>query len=513
MSMNEMKCKTGSARSACKRLVLASMVLLSGCASSVFQGNDPTSTNPRFALEESRTRNAPDWVSKDYEDGVHYEGQLQNGKRHGRGIQTWPDGARYEGEFQNDKRYGHGIFTWPSKERYEGAFVDGKRQGQGVYVWPNGAKFEGNYLDGQRDGAGTFTYPTDRAGKTVQERQVWNKDQLISKNLIEPLKQSVPQQQALSNTATSGSTAQPNVLRKEVKISQPTTTAPPPAADKSSLVAPPGTGNPLLSQPNPTPGPTPPVPPQTTSPTTVAPSTVTQADISRTTLWTDPQTGIILASIPGGCFIMGNDKGEKNEKPAHEVCVDDFWMGIHEITQKQWRQVMGWLPEQSIAADNLPVGNISWLDVERFVTMINKRSAVQFRIPTEAQWEYACSGGGQSKPYCGDGKVEELGWVEENAKNQPHPPGERTPNRFGLYDMTGNLWEWVADWYDREYYRDSPKQNPKGPTVGSSRTFRGGGWLTQGEFARATIRQDMDPTRSYPLLGFRLAAPRVMSMQ
>lgn len=490
---------------ACAGLLLVGMVFLGGCASSDFQEGGLPSIHSWFVAEEAGKKKSPAWETRDFEDGIHYEGEFQNGKRHGRGIQTWPDGARYEGEYQSDKRHGHGIFTWPSKERYEGAFVDGKRHGQGVYVWPNGAKFEGIYLDGQRDGSGTFTYPLDGDGKIVQERQVWNKDQLISKNLIVSPTQPMVQQQPPSNQA--GSTAQPGVLRKEVKLSHLNTVpiAPPPS--KPTSAAPPGTGSLSINPSGPN------LPPQPVIPSTVTPSTVTQADISKSRLWTDPETGITLASISGGCFIMGNDQGEKNEKPAHEVCVDDFWMGIHEITQKQWRQVMGSLPEQTITSDSLPVGNVSWLDIERFVRAINKRSAVLFRLPTEAQWEYACTDGGQSKPFCGDGAVQELGWVEENAKNQPHPPGERTPNRFGLYDMTGNLWEWVADWYDRDYYRYAPKQNPDGPTMGSSRTFRGGGWLSKGEFARATLRQDMDPNRSYPLLGFRLAASRVLSMR
>ncbi|HIJ85245.1 MAG TPA: SUMF1/EgtB/PvdO family nonheme iron enzyme [Magnetococcales bacterium] len=250
----------------------------------------------------------------------------------------------------------------------------------------------------------------------------------------------------------------------------------------------------------------------TPSKTPVTTSAVSQTEIPTTKLWSDPETGISLAFIPGGCFSMGSEQESENENPVHEVCLDSFWMGVHEITQKQWRQVLNWLPEQSVLDDRFPVGNVSWQGVDEFLQAINKRSGIHFRLPTEAQWEYACTGGGLDKFYCGEGAVQELGWVEENSDHRPHAPGELVSNRFGLYDMTGNLWEWVADWYGADYYRHSPQRNPTGPASGTSRVFRGGGWLSKAGVIRATMRHDMDPHRSYPLMGLRLAAPRVLGV-
>ncbi|MBF0422038.1 MAG: SUMF1/EgtB/PvdO family nonheme iron enzyme [Magnetococcales bacterium] len=487
-------------------LLLSGAIFLNGCTpTSHTPGSSSSapasSANSWFEREVTNEGTAGVWETREYDDGVHYEGQFVDGKRHGRGVQTWPDGARYEGEFQNDRRQGRGVFTWPSNARYEGEFVDGKRHGQGVYTWPNGARYQGRYVDGQRDGPGTFHYPPDAQGKNIQEKQVWKNDQLISNTpVIHPKPEPVPE--AIPNPSLSDRRQPPAFLQKENKLSPPKDG---PAVPSSNS---PGQSSGAITASSPANHP----PIQKPAVTTAAltPPDALSADNRKPKLWSDPETGISLAFVSGGCFNMGNDRGEKNEKPVHEVCVDSFWMGVYEITQKQWRQVMKWLPEQTIEADHLPVGNVSWENVQQFIQTINKRSGVQFRLPTEAQWEYACTGGGIHKSYCGDGSVHNLGWVEENAKNQPHPPGERAANRFGLYDMTGNLWEWVSDWYDREYYRYSQKQNPDGPTAGSSRVFRGSGWLSKGEFARATMRQDMDPNRSYPLLGFRLSTSRVL---
>ncbi|MBF0171998.1 MAG: SUMF1/EgtB/PvdO family nonheme iron enzyme [Magnetococcales bacterium] len=455
--------------------LLMAMMVLGGCTTPG-SGTDVLSqpvANMKswFVNEAPQTGVGESRGAKAYEDGVHYEGGFKDGKRHGRGIQTWPDGARYEGEYQNDKRHGQGVFTWPTMARYEGGFVEGKRHGHGVYTWPNGARYEGGYVDGQRDGAGTFSHPPDEMGRIRQERQTWGMDQLIASSPVErgpevPLPKVVAQS-VLPQT-------KPTQMVMPIREGR---------SDHESMMAAP-------------------IPPMAADSGRMQPR-----------LWSDPETGITMAQIPGGCFSMGSETGEENEKPVHEVCVDPFWMGIHEITQKQWRLVMNWLPEQSVRGDDLPVGNVSWADVGQFFQTINRRSGIAFSLPTEAQWEFACTGGGLDKRHCGQGVVTDLAWVEENADNRVHPPGGRAPNRFGIYDMTGNLWEWVADAYDANFYRYSPRDNPDGPVAGASRVFRGGGWLSKGASARATLRYDMDPKRSYHLLGFRPVAVRVLDLR
>lgn len=480
-------------------LLLASLYLLGGCAMPGQQeGELPaflTNTTSWLPKEEPKETPKATQGTKNFEDGVHYEGDFKDGMRHGHGVQTWPDGARYEGEFKNDKREGHGLFIWPSKVQYEGDFTNGKRHGHGVYTWPNGAHYEGGYVEGQKDGPGIFTYPPDPAGQVVQERQVWSLDKLISSTP----KEVVPPENNRSDAprpspAQTGNTDRPKNSRPGVDP------LPPPGVQSKPNAIPPASAGSFRELPD-RDAPAYPIPPK---------PLVSHTETIRQKLWSDPETGITLAFVPGGCFSMGNTHGESNEQPPHEVCLDPFWMGIHEITQRQWRQVIGWLPEQSIRSDHLPVGNVSWSDVEKFVQAINKRSGIQFRLPTEAQWEFACTGGGIDQDNCGKGPLKEVAWVEENANNQPHPPGELAPNRFGLFDMTGNLWEWAADWYSADYYRTAPRQNPTGPTVGLSRVFRGGGWLSPENSSFATMRHDMEPNRSYQLLGFRLSAPRVL---
>ncbi|MBF0107582.1 MAG: SUMF1/EgtB/PvdO family nonheme iron enzyme [Magnetococcales bacterium] len=425
--------------------------------------------------------------TRDYPDGVRYEGEFKDGQRHGKGIQTWPDGARYEGTFSNDKRHGRGLFTWPTQARYEGEFVDGKRHGQGVYSWPNGARYEGTYLDGQRHGTGILSHPPDAQGMIKRERQVWNMDQRTFTSPMESIRKedraeigqavatSIPTP-TLSPSFSTSPVPNPELDRKEtLRSNQTTGSATVPRGQEGSSVGK-GSGTEKLPQ------------------------------------WTDPETGITLVQVPRGCFLMGSDTWDENEKPPHEVCLDSFWIGAHEITQKQWRLVMNWMPEQSIQDDRLPVGNVSWQDVEQFFQELNKRSGVSMRLPTEAQWEFACTGGGVDQRHCGSGAITDLAWVEENSDNRPHAPGERAPNRFGLHDMSGNLWEWVADWYDADAYRYASRDNPDGPVMGKTRVYRGGGWLSRGDSVRATLRYDMDPKRSYHLLGFRPAATRVLEV-
>lgn len=423
------------------------------------------------------------------EDGSRYEGEYKNGKRDGRGVQTWPDKARYEGTFRDGERSGYGVFTWPNGNRYEGTFKDGKKAGNGTFTWADKSKYVGAYKNGQRHGPGIFYHGNKKVEfcvvESAQENQVWSEGRLVKRLPIsDPDLAHNPMVGELSGTG--------RMANFNLRLARKLTAAIPPVsvpAEPSVLSADRPRDRPLLAPSG-----------VQSVPRSAAPT------VNAGKRWTDPGSGITFATIPGGCFFMGSDQGSENEQPRHEVCLRPFAMGIHEVTQGQWRRVMGSLPSQSQMGDDLPVESVTWDDTEKFVRTLNLKSSTHFRLPSEAEWEYACkSGGADTGPFCGGDDLKEIGWYYENSGNRVHPVGQLKSNLFGVYDMTGNVWEWVDDWYVPNYYQKSPKQNPTGPISGSSRIMRGGAWLSKENVLRATIRYDLAPDRGYQLLGFRLA--------
>ncbi|MFY9270865.1 MAG: formylglycine-generating enzyme family protein [Candidatus Manganitrophaceae bacterium] len=196
--------------------------------------------------------------------------------------------------------------------------------------------------------------------------------------------------------------------------------------------------------------------------------------------------------IKGGCFEMGDTSGGGggDERPVHAVCVGDFFLGIAEVTQAQWQSVMGTNPSNFKGPDR-PVENVSWLDVQEFIQKLNERAGGAYRLPTEAEWEYAARSRGQNQKYAGtnqDTELEQFAWFKANSGDSTHPVMQKRPNGLGLYDMTGNVWEWVQDWYDGGYYKNSPKENPKGPASGEDRVLRGGSWDDNPGYLRAASR-------------------------
>lgn len=222
--------------------------------------------------------------------------------------------------------------------------------------------------------------------------------------------------------------------------------------------------------------------------------------------WHHAQTGLSFAFVPSGCFKMGSNTAATNEEPEHSVCLAPFWMGVHEITQGLWKKQMGTIPEQSKEGERLPVENVSWSDVQNFIERLNRSGSARFRLPSEAEWEFACRNAGRELYFCGSGTVDTLAWHKNNSDNHAHPVGERQANDLGLHDMSGNVWEWVADWYDADYYSVSPTRDPKGPETGTTKVFRGGAWMSDPKFLRSTLRYDLAPHRGYHLLGVRLVA-------
>lgn len=201
--------------------------------------------------------------------------------------------------------------------------------------------------------------------------------------------------------------------------------------------------------------------------------------------------------------------GDPDEVPAHQVCVDDFYMGMYEVTQRQWFQVMGTRPSSFRNCDDCPVENVSYKDVQEFLRKLNRTTGGKYRLPTEAEWEYAARSGGKKEMWAvsGGDALENHAWYKGNAGGKPHPVGQKGMNGLGLYDMCGNVQEWVNDYYTTDYYGVSPENNPKGPSGSQYRAARGGSFLNSPWGIRASIRYRFTPDDRGREFGFRLAAP------
>ncbi|MBF0328761.1 MAG: formylglycine-generating enzyme family protein [Nitrospirae bacterium] len=225
----------------------------------------------------------------------------------------------------------------------------------------------------------------------------------------------------------------------------------------------------------------------------------------------DSATGMELVFVKGGCYQMGcgswTSECYDDEKPVHEVCVDDYYIGKYEVTQGQWQAVMGNNPSHfKNCGDNCPVENVSWNDVQEFISRLNSRSGGgKYRLPTEAEWEYAARSGGKSEKYSGGNDVDSVAWYSSNSGSKTHQVGTKAPNGLGIYDMSGNVWEWVQDWKADNYYSNSPRNNPTGPSSGSYRVYRGGSWDDNAGFVRSALRNFDNPGYRYGFLGIRLA--------
>ena len=245
----------------------------------------------------------------------------------------------------------------------------------------------------------------------------------------------------------------------------------------------------------------------TTTPTTTTTSSTTTT-LPSTWTGTDPVTGMEFVWVKGDCYEMGcgswTDGCVTHESPVHEVCVDGFWIGKYEVTQGQWEQIMGYNPSYEKSGDDFPVERMSWNDCQRFITALNGKGSNTFRLSTEAEWEYAARGGGREEKYAGGDDVDSRAWYRDNSGSHSHEVGTKAANSLGIYDMSGNVWEWCSDWYDSNYYADSPVNNPPGPSGGSSRVIRGGCWYGSAQGCRAASRSGSPATGGNDHLGFRL---------
>jgi formylglycine-generating enzyme required for sulfatase activity len=215
-----------------------------------------------------------------------------------------------------------------------------------------------------------------------------------------------------------------------------------------------------------------------------------------------------LIVIPGGEFTMGGDRFD-NEKPPHRVGVSPFAIGKYQVTQAQWKAVMGNNPSK-FQGDALPVERVSWEEAKAFCEKLSEMTGNEYRLPTEAEWEYAARAGSTGEYCFGDDErlLGDYAWYRENSDKKTHPVGQKTPNAFGLYDMHGNVWEWCSDWYGEDYYKELEKGgvaiDPRGPSAGSYRVNRGGGWDDIAVICRSAYRISDAPGFRYDDLGFRL---------
>jgi len=242
-----------------------------------------------------------------------------------------------------------------------------------------------------------------------------------------------------------------------------------------------------------------------------------------------------FAAVPGGCFSMGNgfSDGYHLEKPVHEVCLDSYFIARFDVTVGDFRRFVaatGYRSEAELGDgcyvydggswrkdaaanwrspgfrqdDRHPVVCVSWNDAVAYAKWLSGVEKRGYRLPTEAQWEYAARGGGRIERYAGGDEVEAVAWYSANSGGSTHPAGQKKGNALGLYDMSGNVWQWTADWYGEGYYRESPKNNPEGAVTGTKRVFRGGSWFYDARGVRASYRDFAVPSYRSSYLGFRL---------
>ena len=224
------------------------------------------------------------------------------------------------------------------------------------------------------------------------------------------------------------------------------------------------------------------------------------------------RVGMEFVFVHPGSFTMGSENGRDEEKPAHRVTITQgFLLGKTEVTAGDWKAVMGREPN-NFKGDNFPVLFVSWNQAQEFIQRLNQMNdGYTYRLPTEAEWEYACRAGTAGE-YAND--LEWLAWYESNSNDKVHKVGYKHPNAWGLYDMEGNVWEYCQDWYEKDYYRQSPATDPRGPAQGQERVERGGSFRDPGPFSaaydgsdlRSAARRGINPVGLSDNEGFRLVA-------
>ena len=216
-----------------------------------------------------------------------------------------------------------------------------------------------------------------------------------------------------------------------------------------------------------------------------------------------------MIAVKGGTFTMGATSEQtgafSDKSPKHSVTLSDYYIGETEVTQELWTAVMGSNPSWFTGNMQRPVEMVSWNDCQTFISKLNELTGETFRLPTEAQWEYAARGGNQAQGrlYSGSNTIDDVAWYTSNSSSTTHPVKTKSPNELGIYDMSGNVWEWCSDWYGS--YSSAAQTDPTGPNTGSSRVGRGGSWYSNAARCRVADRGDSTPAYTDNNLGLRLA--------
>jgi len=212
-----------------------------------------------------------------------------------------------------------------------------------------------------------------------------------------------------------------------------------------------------------------------------------------------------MISIPAGSFEMGNAGGDASEKPVHTVRINGFRLGETEVTQKQWQLVMGTAPSYFKGCDNCPVDSVSWNDVQTFLKKLNAQTGLRFRLPTEAEWEYACRSAGKDEKYCGGNDASKLAWYGDNSVEKTHPVAQKQANGLGLHDMSGNVWEWTQDCWHASYDGAPTNGQARESRACGQRILRGGSWIGVAGSLSATGRFGTPAATGNRNFGFRVA--------
>jgi formylglycine-generating enzyme len=241
------------------------------------------------------------------------------------------------------------------------------------------------------------------------------------------------------------------------------------------------------------------------------------------------QGGVEMLLLSGGTFVMGDNNGEVDE-PEHEVTVSPFYIDVTPVTQREFMRLMGENPSKFPEAQQ-PVEQIRWSDAVRYCNERSREEGLEpaydltnwtcnfeadgYRLPTEAEWEYAARAGTATAYFFGNdpAQLRIHAWFNDNAGDKPRPVGRRRPNPWGLHDITGNVWEWCNDFYQVDYYKESPKQDPRGPEAGDKKVLRGGCWNSNAAACRVAYRYNETPGYTdacfgYDIYGFRVVRPK-----
>ncbi len=236
-------------------------------------------------------------------------------------------------------------------------------------------------------------------------------------------------------------------------------------------------------------------------------STITPTAIKDTTKTNTPDIAMVF--VQGGSFKMGSETIDGASKP-HQVTLSNFYIGKYEVTQAQWLAVMGTNPASQPNCRDCPIENVSYDDVQTYIGKLNKLTGKTYRLPTEAEWEYAARGGNKTNnyTYSGSNNIDDVGWYMDNADFITHPVGRKLANELAINDMTGNVMEWCQDWYNADYYANSPVQNPQGPSTGTERVIRGGYFIFDANQCLVANRHSYPPIHAHVSIGLRLVLVR-----